>query len=590
MKTKIHIIISAILMMPLFLQGCNDDKFLEEKSYILTTDVAFTTPAQIEMGLNYLHNRVQWLMLYQTSTHNFMINGVGLDTFAALQSWFITSDWTAMTPMEIGYNRHWYQFLSQIIQYANIVKEAAEETDANAWPTPTKKAETIGEALFFRAWAHRSLVGMFGDWPIITEATRSAKVDFVRQPRVDVWKQCAADLELASQTLPKETNQPGRIVKAAADHLLAEVCISVADHSSADKAVYLDKSIKAANRVINKEDGDYELMKDRFGKRATEKGKNPYWDLFRAGNFNYQEGNNEAIWVVQYDYTAGVSGKTGTRPENYVERQFLSQYYHVNHLIPETSTQLYGDGAIYFYDKDGKAITSGSGNDSTGQTWLILRPTNYFLYDVWKNKGTDYRGSEVMIQRNLQQAGGRLWKDVFAEVKASSNAQYMTANDTCQGVFPRIWKFSTDKHINGAPNLYDGDWYMMRLSETYLLRAEAYMKSGDKASAMADINTVRDRATAPLLTDQNDVTMDYILDERARELFGEEARLITLTRLSTKESPLLVERVRKYGWTFPNLPTGPRQPNIANHQWIYPIPVSLIEANSGAVFEQNEGY
>lgn len=65
------------------------------------------------------------------------------------------------------------------------------------------------------------------------------------------------------------------------------------------------------------------------------------------------------------------------------------------------------------------------------------------------------------------------------------------------------------------------DQYMFRLAETYLLRAEAYLDLNQKDKAAADINEVRDRAKATLI-DASDVTLDYILDERVRELGIEE--------------------------------------------------------------------
>ena len=89
-----------------------------------------------------------------------------------------------------------------------------------------------------------------------------------------------------------------------------------------------------------------------------------------------------------------------------------------------------------------------------------------------------------------------------------------------------------------------------------------------------------------------DVTIDYILDERARELYGEEHRVVTLSRLSTKENPILVQRTRKYGYRFPAATNELKDagPNIQDYQWQYPIPLQVIEANSGANFPQNEGY
>src|SRR5678816_2372955 len=84
------------------------------------------------------------------------------------------------------------------------------------------------------------------------------------------------------------------------------------------------------------------------------------------------------------------------------------------------------------------------------------------------------------------------------------------------------------------------DWYIMRLAETYLLKAEANMLKGDLAAAAADINVVRARANATPVG-AGDVSMDLILDERARELYGEEFRLSTLMRTGK-----LVEYLNKY--------------------------------------------
>lgn len=127
----------------------------------------------------------------------------------------------------------------------------------------------------------------------------------------------------------------------------------------------------------------------------------------------------------------------------------------------------------------------------------------------------------------------RLYMNLKASGDPDADLYKITANDTVT-LFPRIWKFGTDKHVDGDYRRYDPDWYVIRLAETYLLLAEAYLNKGDKASAADAINVVRARAKAPLCT-AADVTIDYILDERARELYGEEHRAVTLSRLSTKK-------------------------------------------------------
>jgi hypothetical protein len=134
----------------------------------------------------------------------------------------------------------------------------------------------------------------------------------------------------------------------------------------------------------------------------------------------------------------------------------------------------------------------------------------------------------------------------------------------------------------GHPQGYDvngrlyTDIYAMRLAETYLLRAEAYLGKGDKVNAASDINVVRTRAKASPV-DPAKVDINYILDERARELAGEEPRRLTLSRVG-----LLYERVVKYN--------AVSKASIKPHNNLLPIPQNAIDANSGAELKQNPGY
>src|SRR5690606_37239778 len=82
-----------------------------------------------------------------------------------------------------------------------------------------------------------------------------------------------------------------------------------------------------------------------------------------------------------------------------------------------------------------------------------------------------------------------------------------------------------------VPHGGNGDWYVYRLAETYLLRAEAYYWKNDLAAAANDINQVRLRANA-LPIGPDEVTLEYIFDERARELFIESPRHAEMVRVS----------------------------------------------------------
>ena len=134
---------------------------------------------------------------------------------------------------------------------------------------------------------------------------------------------------------------------------------------------------------------------------------------------------------------------------------------------------------------------------------------------------------------------------------------------------------ATGELLASAGGTFHG-MYFMRLAETYLLRAEAYLGKGDKVNAAKDINKVRERANAKDV-DPADVDIDYILDERLRELYLEEPRRMTLNRLG-----LWYDRVMKYN---PGI-----QATAKPYMNLLPIPFSTIEVNTKAKLTQNPGY
>jgi hypothetical protein len=95
--------------------------------------------------------------------------------------------------------------------------------------------------------------------------------------------------------------------------------------------------------------------------------------------------------------------------------------------------------------------------------------------------------------------------------------------------------------------------------------------------AAADINMVRTRVNATPVAPAN-VDIDYILDERLRELAYEEKRRLTLARLG-----MVYERTKKYN-------SYDEGQTIQPYNDLFPIPYGEIEKNSEAVLEQNPGY
>lgn len=148
--------------------------------------------------------------------------------------------------------------------------------------------------------------------------------------------------------------------------------------------------------------------------------------------------------------------------------------------------------------------------------------------------------------------------------------------DTTRNYYPYFRKIEGIMPWGTMEGRTMNDRYKMRLSETYLLRAEAYLHKGDKVNAAADINVVRGRAQAAFVKPE-EVDIDYILDERMRELIIEEPRRRTLVRLHK-----LYDRNMKYNYRVTK--------NMQPYHELWPIPQKAIDANTAIKIEQNPGY
>jgi hypothetical protein len=127
------------------------------------------------------------------------------------------------------------------------------------------------------------------------------------------------------------------------------------------------------------------------------------------------------------------------------------------------------------------------------------------------------------------------------------------------------------------------DQYFYRLAEAYLLRAEAYVNLGKNAEAAADINVLRTRAQGKPVTAEQ-MSIDFILDERRRELVCEEKRRLTLARTGK-----LAERIKKYNPYFSAQHSADKKDYDA-HFDLFPVPLSAIQANKDGELKQNPGY
>ena len=144
---------------------------------------------------------------------------------------------------------------------------------------------------------------------------------------------------------------------------------------------------------------------------------------------------------------------------------------------------------------------------------------------------------------------------------------------------PILHKFKDTKIQWGAAGSRED--VVFRLGDTYLLCAEVCLGAGDKTRALELVNEIRRRAAVDAAAYEKmkltELTIDILMDERARELLGEHDRWFDLKRTQT-----LLTRVPAYN------PLVVKYGNLNKNHLVRPIPQD--ERNKVEGLTQNEGY
>jgi len=435
---------------------------------------------------------------------------------AALQNYTLLNPQNAMIAF------YWY-WGYKVISNANQIIHAAENPSL-----PLSSAGRNGflaEAKFYRAYAYNYLTTLFGPVPLLDAPINEPRTDFKNTPVSTLNEFIIQDLIFSENNLPgiDDVKKPGRISKEAAQQLLAEVYLRDNKPALAEAECL---------KVIN---GPFSLIKNRYGVKKNQPG-DAFSDMFIYGNQRRREGNAEAIWVVEQEF--GVPG--GSTDGDQHRRNWVPTYF----------------------ERTGMVICDSLGGRGQGNVrlswWVINR-----LYT-----GSDIRNSTYNLHRDF-------WYNDPANSKFGQKV-VPAAGDTLYRLAPYTtkWNFTLPNDVLVSSTYKD--LIMMRLGETYLLLAEAQFKQGKLPEAAASINVVRSRAQASQIQ-STDVTLDFILDERARELIGEENRRMTLVRTGT-----LVDRVKRLNYSVTS--------NIQEFNKLLPIPQGEIDLNKDGDLKQNPGY
>ena len=574
------------------LTGCNEDKFLEEKPLDFNSaSNSYETAADYDAAITELYflTREEFYTTYDRTTD--------LSKFADM---WITADplksnvVADLSPSGAMAKFYWDENYKLIAQANTVISRLPNSSKL----TDDEKKVYEAKARFFRALAYRTLVLLYGDVPLQLEEVSTPKTDFVRESKDKVKAQVVEDLEFAAANLPEiNTVKDGEISKPAANMLLAEMYLATGDN---------DKAINAASAVIN--NPNLALMKNRFGSQAKEDG-DVFYDLFRPNNQNRASGNTEGIWVIQFETNIEGGGNNTSHhfwdPGSFWGERFFAPQVDKFQIIKPDGTKL--------------QLFNWPIGDMTGGRGIGTHyATNHLYNEIWADDPGDMRNSEYNWPRRFKIHRTNVLDD-NPELKAAMPDGYFDLENT---VLPDGWsmetgfaggvaattqlpnrfmcgystKMTTPFHhpdaqyqnketyqLAGTGGKTYTDQYFFRLAEAYLLRAEAYVNKGDKNKAADDINELHKRANAkPCTADQ--MNLDYILDERLRELTCEEKRRLTLSRVGK-----LAERIKKYNPYFSAAYSADNTDYDA-HFDLLPIPLSAIQANKDAKLEQNPGY
>lgn len=466
------------------------------------------------------------------------------------------------------------------IKYANTIISRLNGAD---FLTEEDKNQILAEGYFHRAYWYYLLANQWGDVPLILEEITEPKLDFYTASRAKVLQQMKSDMEFAVQWLPVSVKR-GCVNRAAGEHLLTKLYLSAGE---------FQKAADAATRCIN--DNGLSLMKNRFGVNASNASLDVYNDLFKEDNIS-DVANKEAILVVQERY-----GLLGTAVSGGSNR--------MRNIVP------YWSNGAAVKTPDGKQGTTYDAGPYDGYEQVAelgrglakIRPTNYSQYELWKNSGTDIRRndnnwydiSKLVYNRPKSKGGSESWfgKPVDRTYVSDTIRSYFS--------FPKTKVLIYKDDINKGKIPVGGftDVYVFRLAETYLLRAEAYFWLNNMPKATADVNAIRERANAPLLSS---VTLDDILDERGRELYLEEHRKTELTRIAYIKAQLgqdgySLANFSEKNWYYDRIM---KKNNFFKEQYFYstnayvmkpyhvlwPVPLTAITSNTLGHINQNKGY
>jgi len=402
----------------------------------------------------------------------------------------------------------------------------------------TEIKNTRSEIRFLRAFNYWVMMDIFGKSTFITESYGIASNQTPPEiSRANLYAFIMSELKaIETEMAPAKSAEYGRVDKAANWALQARIYLNANVYLGTTSNTYYDSAIINAVKVIN---AGYSLN------QTAVNGYSGYGQLFMADN---DKRTNEIIWAINCD---------GLKTQGYGNTTFLAN--------------------------------APSGDD---------KPTDYFKgaggagwkgYVATKNLANLFPDPTGATDKRAMFTTSKFGTSASQiELPILPNASEVNFGDPSSGVHVSKFKNirSDNAEIQDLNNrtFADIDFPLFRLSEMYLIYAEAVLRggtSGNITTAVGYINNIRTRAygnTSGNIT-AGQLNLQFILDERGRELYWEGHRRTDLIRYNLLTSS-------SYLWPWKGgLASGTGVDAKYN---LYPIPSSA--RNSNPNLTQNPGF
>lgn len=521
------------------------------------------------------------------------------------------------------------------IKYANTVLSYVDKVEG--LDDATRNAYK-GRAYFHRAYKYYHQVLLFGDVPLITKIIEVPKQNYKSTSKEAIFEMLAHDLEFAVEHVPSQQEMPyyGAVNKEACMQLLIKCYLVNGEFKKAEDM--------ATDLIQNY---GLELMTAPFGTSVPSGNpdtwsveRNVLWDLHRGENITSPANKETILPILNYNdqnFTA------------YVTMRALGVHWSNGDIMDPAGLS----APTYNWSRN-------DGNYNKELDWLrvlgrgigCFRTSHHYNKTIWINDGEvdtqDLRHNreignwvemeDLKYNRPNSRFYGENMQLYATEDFVDDNGNVLIAKgtllckDTIRSWYPiplyKMYILDVSAEENNGANQFNGatkgsypsngNMYLFRLAETYLLRAEARFYQGNAAGAAQDVNAIRSRANAKKLF--TTVTIGDITDERARELYMEEWRQPELTRISwclaksgqpdewgevynidtwDKQSgtdlnggSYWFKRLTRYSLFNQGTILSKVNLNyqVDKHNIFWPVPNSAITANIDAPLRQNFGY